>query len=286
MAYVHSKGMFHRDIKPENLLVRTHHPVPIAPSTSSPHLLTPLLTVKLADFGLAKDIRSRPPFTSYVSTRWYRAPELLAHSPSYSSPIDVWACACIMAELLTLTPLFPGTTEVDMLSRIAAVVQSPSDAAPALRLRERLKGVDDDAVKLLEGMLQWEPRKRLSARDALRHDYFAVRRGLEVESAAESLKEREDEERTVAAATGRCDEGVGEEWTINTVHGAFRTRYFPAPSNSPTRTDAVDASALSPPSTASSKVDSTTFISSSPTSFPACIEPSIVECGAQHRRQR
>ena len=54
--HVHKHGYFHRDMKPENLLVSGD-------------------TVKLADFGLAREIRARPPFTDYVSTRWYRAPE-------------------------------------------------------------------------------------------------------------------------------------------------------------------------------------------------------------------
>lgn len=64
--------------------------------------------VKIADFGLAREIRSRPPFTDYVSTRWYRAPEILLRSTSYNSPIDLWALGCIMAELYMLRPLFPG----------------------------------------------------------------------------------------------------------------------------------------------------------------------------------
>jgi serine/threonine protein kinase len=70
-------------------------------------------TVKLADFGLAREIRSRPPFTDYVSTRWYRAPEILLRAAAYNSPIDLFACGCIMAELYTLRPLFPGTSEPD-----------------------------------------------------------------------------------------------------------------------------------------------------------------------------
>ncbi|XP_014305627.1 polyubiquitin-B-like, partial [Myotis lucifugus] len=71
---------FHRDLKPENLLCM------------GPDL------VKIADFGLAREIRSRPPYTDYVSTRWYRAPEVLLRSTNYSSPIDIWAVGCIMAE--------------------------------------------------------------------------------------------------------------------------------------------------------------------------------------------
>ncbi|VDN36029.1 unnamed protein product, partial [Cylicostephanus goldi] len=71
--------------------------------------------VKIADFGLAREVRSKPPYTDYVSTRWYRAPEILLRSTSYNSPIDIWALGCIMAELYMLRPLFPGTSELDQL---------------------------------------------------------------------------------------------------------------------------------------------------------------------------
>ena len=70
---MHKHGYFHRDMKPENLLVN-----------GPDH-------VKIADFGLAREIRSRPPYTDYVSTRWYRAPEVLLRSTTYSAPIDIWA---------------------------------------------------------------------------------------------------------------------------------------------------------------------------------------------------
>ena len=72
-AYMHKHGFFHRDMKPENLLVKGD-------------------MVKVADFGLAREIRSRPPFTDYVSTRWYRAPEILLRSTNYNSPVDIFAC--------------------------------------------------------------------------------------------------------------------------------------------------------------------------------------------------
>ena len=73
LAFMHKHGYFHRDMKPENLLVN-----------GPDH-------VKIADFGLAREIRSRPPYTDYVSTRWYRAPEVLLRSTTYSAPIDIWA---------------------------------------------------------------------------------------------------------------------------------------------------------------------------------------------------
>jgi serine/threonine protein kinase len=72
------------------------------------NLLVTREIIKIADFGLAREVRSRPPYTDYVSTRWYRAPEVLLQSSYYSAPIDMWAIGAIMAELFTLRPLFPG----------------------------------------------------------------------------------------------------------------------------------------------------------------------------------
>jgi serine/threonine protein kinase len=78
-----------------------------------------------ADFGLAREIRSRPPYTDYVSTRWYRAPEVLLHSTRYSSAIDLWAVGCIASELYTFRPLFPGSSEVDQLFKICSILGTP-----------------------------------------------------------------------------------------------------------------------------------------------------------------
>lgn len=116
---MHKHGFFHRDIKPENLLC------------NGPDL------VKIADFGLAREIRSRPPFTDYVSTRWYRAPEVLLRSTNYSSPIDLWAVGCIIAELYTLQPLFPGRSEIDQIFRICSVLGTPDKVCLLLPLNIR-----------------------------------------------------------------------------------------------------------------------------------------------------
>jgi len=74
--------------------------------------------VKIIDFGLARDIHSLPPFTEYVSTRWYRAPELLLRSNNYNTPVDIFALGCIVAELYMLKPIFCGNNEIDQLNKI------------------------------------------------------------------------------------------------------------------------------------------------------------------------
>jgi serine/threonine protein kinase len=69
--------------------------------------------VKLCDFGIAREIRSRPPFTDYVSTRWYRAPEMLLGSKNYNSPVDIFALGCVFVELFLNKPLWNGSSEID-----------------------------------------------------------------------------------------------------------------------------------------------------------------------------
>ncbi|KAI8096637.1 kinase-like domain-containing protein, partial [Halteromyces radiatus] len=113
LASMHDQGYFHRDLKPENLLVETNQEHPTQ------------LTIKLADFGLARELKSKAPYTDYVSTRWYRSPEVLLKASVYSSPVDIWAVGVIMAELYTLFPLFPGQSEIDQLYRICEILGSP-----------------------------------------------------------------------------------------------------------------------------------------------------------------
>ncbi|XP_040284492.1 serine/threonine-protein kinase ICK isoform X2 [Bufo bufo] len=178
LAFIHKYGFFHRDLKPENLLCM------------GPEL------VKIADFGLARETRSRPPYTDYVSTRWYRAPEVLLRSTSYSSPIDIWAVGCIMAEIYTLRPLFPGSSEIDTIFKICQVLGTPKkndwpegyQLASAMNFRwpqcvpNNLKtlvpNASSDGIQIMRDMLQWDPKKRPTASKALSHPYFHVGQAL------------------------------------------------------------------------------------------------------------
>lgn len=125
LSYIHKHGFFHRDLKPENILITHSH------------------VVKLIDFGLAREIRSRPPFTDYVSTRWYRAPEIILRSTNYNSPVDIFALGCIMAELYMMKPLFNGASELDQLNKLCSVLGTPNknDWPEGYRLAS-LKGIN------------------------------------------------------------------------------------------------------------------------------------------------
>jgi len=155
LHHVHSYGYFHRDMKPENLLVTTigladyltpealQHinasrgsssgsdgPLPITPNNEmSGRTETDVsVIVKLADFGLARETRSKPPYTQYVSTRWYRAPEILLRSDDYNAAVDMWALGTILAEMVNLKPIFPGVSEIDQVHKIAKTLGDPNPA--------------------------------------------------------------------------------------------------------------------------------------------------------------
>ncbi|GMH65900.1 hypothetical protein TrRE_jg10789, partial [Triparma retinervis] len=177
LAFMHKHGFFHRDIKPENMLVKGD-------------------TVKVADFGLAREVRSRPPYTDYVSTRWYRAPEVLLRSQYYNSPIDTFACGCIMAELFTLRPLFPGSSEADQIYKICSIMGSPTMRTwpDGIKLAAQMNfrfpqfvptslntiipNASPEAIDLMNGLLAFDPNKRPSASKILQHPFFQVNSAL------------------------------------------------------------------------------------------------------------
>lgn len=177
MKYVHSAQVIHRDLKPRNLLVNSN------------------CDLKICDFGLARvrfsDKAWVCPMTEYVCTRWYRAPEVLCSWTDYSAAIDIWSIGCILAELLTRKPLYPGHNTQHQLDLIIALLGSPEGEElmkiPNEKCRKFIKSLpktqgssfpqlfDDhpkEAQDFLENTLRWDPESRMTVEEAIRHTYL------------------------------------------------------------------------------------------------------------------
>ncbi|KAL4920882.1 mitogen-activated protein kinase mpkC [Aspergillus aurantiobrunneus] len=172
LKYIHSAGVIHRDLKPGNLLINEN------------------CDLKICDFGLAR--LHEPRMTGYVSTRYYRAPEIMLTWQRYGHEVDLWSVGCIVAEMLLGRPLFPGTDHINQFWLIADLLGSPPDEvidrittnntrrmmqSMAKRnsrpLKEVLPAAEDAAINLLENLLIYDPDQRLSAEQALKHPYMA-----------------------------------------------------------------------------------------------------------------
>ncbi|KAG8568883.1 hypothetical protein GDO81_014194 [Engystomops pustulosus] len=174
VRHLHDNWILHRDLKTSNLLL-SHAGI-----------------LKVGDFGLAREYGSPlKPYTPIVVTLWYRAPELLLGAKEYSTAIDMWSVGCIFGELLTQKPLFPGKSEIDQINKIFKDLGTPSEKIwpgynelPAVKkmtfseypynnLRKRFGALlSDQGFDLMNKFLTYCPAKRITAEDALKHEYF------------------------------------------------------------------------------------------------------------------
>lgn len=168
--HMHRNGIFHRDIKPENILLQEDK-------------------LKIADFGSCRGVKSKQPFTEYISTRWYRAPECLLTDGYYNYKMDMWGIGCVFFEVLSLFPLFPGTNELDQIQKIHNIVGTPPPELLA-KIKKSVHmnfnfpekegtGIDRlipnapaECIDIIKKLLAYNPDDRMSARQALRHSYF------------------------------------------------------------------------------------------------------------------
>ncbi len=186
LEYLHRHSLVHRDIKCSNLLVSKDN------------------VIKLADFGLARFIHpnSGRNYTNKVITLWYRPPELLLGSKNYTSSVDMWSVGCILAELLIGKPLFPAKEEMDQIGRIFNFCGTPTEeswpehssyqfwdhvapreAIPNTMVHKITRLINDhmvnldpahlaDVVDLLTHLLDLNPSRRYTAKDAMRSKFF------------------------------------------------------------------------------------------------------------------
>ncbi|KAH7298967.1 hypothetical protein KP509_25G067200 [Ceratopteris richardii] len=199
LKYIHTANVFHRDLKPKNVLANAD------------------CKLKLCDFGLARvafnDTPSAIFWTDYVATRWYRAPELCGSFFSkYTTAIDIWSIGCIFAEILTGKPLFPGKNVVHQLDPITDLLGTPSpdtiarvrnekarrylSSMPkkaAVPLAQKFPTADPLATSLLQRLLAFDPRDRLSAEQALADPYFKGLAEVEREPSCQPISKMEFE---------------------------------------------------------------------------------------------
>jgi len=177
LKYIHSANVLHRDLKPSNLLLNT------------------TCDLKICDFGLARVADPEHDhtgfLTEYVATRWYRAPEIMVNSKGYSQSIDMWSVGCILAEMISNRPLFPGKHYLDQLNHILAVLGSPTQSdlqsilndkartylaslpyKPKIPFSKLYPGANPLALDLLERMLMFNPLDRITVTEALQHPYL------------------------------------------------------------------------------------------------------------------
>ncbi len=173
LAYIHCLGICHRDIKPQNIL-----------TDPTSHIL------KMCDFGSAKKLVKGEPNVSYICSRYYRAPELIFGATEYSPAIDVWSTACVIAELVLGTPLFPGDSAVDQLVEIIKILGTPNKNQiiamnpeyneyrfPIIKVYPwakvfKNKTVPDEFLDFISRTLIFEPHLRLKPIKSLLHPWF------------------------------------------------------------------------------------------------------------------
>lgn len=178
LDHIHRASIIHRDIKPSNIMLDANG------------------ILKLNDFGLARICTSHAinpagrQMSHQVATRWYRPPELLFASRTYSFSMDVWSAGAVLGEVLYLNPLFPGMNDIDQMFRVFQILGTPSQsnwpgvkllpdwdkvrfpAMDPVDLRLMMPHADLTEIAMLEAVLRLDPDKRPTAAQICREPYF------------------------------------------------------------------------------------------------------------------
>ena len=186
LDYLEQIQLMHRDLKPDNILLNAN-----------------ASELKLADFGSAKFIEKGKSNTTYVCTRFYRAPCLILNRDLYSTSVDIWSLGCILAEFAYGKPLFTGDTQVNVMARIIRIrgmlrvddiagmptsfpemiemagvgircTPKPWSKIFTLKIKDKLVNTSygEKYEQVLNDCLKWNPLSRISAHDLCKHEYW------------------------------------------------------------------------------------------------------------------
>jgi mitogen-activated protein kinase 15 len=200
LKFMHSANLLHRDVKPSNLLLNSDCLIKVADFGLARSFPGPRDGTKTGGEPPSADddpLDEAPVFTDYIATRWYRAPEILLGSSQYSEAVDMWGAGCILGEILACKPVFAGASTIQQLELICSLVGKPDwDAKACARISPYTRTMLNDltvenkeagtssawhkafptagreALELLQELLLFDPTKRLSADQALKHSYL------------------------------------------------------------------------------------------------------------------
>ncbi|KAH0790406.1 cyclin-dependent kinase 2 [Histomonas meleagridis] len=176
LSYLHSKGVTHRNIKPSSILLDANG------------------YLKIRDFSWAR-FASPQVSTPDFAAPYYRPPEIFLGANLYINSVDIWSAGCVLAEMIVRKPLFFGECNNDILHKIFNIIGTPSEEtlltfkqlprynddfpeSEPQDLANLLPNADAQIIDLISKMLQIDPSKRITAKDALSHPYFNDFQGL------------------------------------------------------------------------------------------------------------
>ena len=183
-SYCHRRGVYHRNLKPKHLLLD------VPQNAATGELDLDEARLQIADFALVRASGlPRRNYTAKVVTLWYRAPEILMGVKKYSGVVDAWSVGCVFAEMALGRPLFTGSSEIDQLFQLFSTLGTPNNSVwegftelpnykdifpnwPPKPITKIVPDLDPLGQQLLQRLLEFDPAKRITTEEALRHPYF------------------------------------------------------------------------------------------------------------------